>query len=170
MAGELYQCIIPGMSKLSHVDEQGRVKMVDVGQKPESERIAIARGEVQMKKETLELIRAGQIQKGDVLTVAQIAGITASKRTSELIPLCHPLALTHIEVELALDDALPGVVITATVKVSGKTGVEMEALTAVSVAALTVYDMAKAAEKTMRIQNIRLIEKHGGRSGDVVNE
>jgi cyclic pyranopterin phosphate synthase len=158
------------MSKLTHLDEHGRAHMVDVGRKPDTERIAIARGEVQMKKETFELIRAGQIKKGDVLTVAQIAGISASKRTSELIPLCHPLFLSKVDVDLALDDSLPGVIITATVSVNGKTGVEMEALTAVSVAALTVYDMAKAAEKTMRIQNIRLIEKHGGRSGDVVNE
>ncbi len=144
--------------------------MVDVSQKPDNERSAVARGEVHMKKETLELIRAGQIKKGDVLTVAQIAGITASKRTSDLIPLCHPLQLTKVDVDLELDDSLPGVVITATAKLTGKTGVEMEALTAVSVAALTVYDMAKAAEKTMRIQNIRLVEKHGGVSGDVVNE
>ena len=144
--------------------------MVDVGQKPDTERIAIARGEVHMLKETLDLIRAGQIKKGNVLTVAQIAGISASKRTSDLIPLCHPLPLTKIDVDLALDESLPGVIITATVKVTGKTGVEMEALTAVAIAALTVYDMVKAAEKTMRIQNIRLIEKHGGQSGDVVNE
>lgn len=144
--------------------------MVDVGGKPDTERVAIARGEVHMKKETFDLIRDGQIKKGDVLTVAQIAGITASKRTSELIPLCHPLPLTKVDVSLALDESLPGVVITATAKTTGKTGVEMEALTAVSVAALTVYDMAKAAEKTMRIQNIRLIEKHGGKSGDIVNE
>src|SRR6185503_10527207 len=157
-------------NKLSHLDKQGRAKMVDVGHKPDTERIAIAKGEIHMQKETLDLIRAGQIKKGDVLTVAQIAGITASKRTSDLIPLCHPLQLSKVGVDLALDDSLPGVVITATVKVTGKTGVEMEALTAVSVAALTVYDMAKAAEKTMRIQNIRLIEKHGGQSGDVVNE
>lgn len=156
--------------KLTHLDEQGRAHMVDVGHKPDTERIAIARGEVHMKQETLELIRAGNIKKGDVLTVAQIAGITGSKRTSELIPLCHPLPLTKVDVDLSLDDSLPGVVITATVKTIGKTGVEMEALTAVSVAALTVYDMAKAAEKTMRIQNIRLVEKHGGQSGDVVNE
>jgi cyclic pyranopterin phosphate synthase len=155
--------------KLSHVDEQGRVHMVDVGQKSETERVAIARGEVKMKRETLGLIRDGAIKKGDVLTVAQIAGISAAKRTSELIPLCHPLALTHIEVELKLDENLPGVQITAIVKLTGKTGVEMEALTAVSIAALTIYDMAKAAEKTMNIQNIRLVEKHGGRSGDVVN-
>jgi cyclic pyranopterin phosphate synthase len=156
--------------KLTHLDETGRARMVDVGHKPDTERSAIARGEVVMLPATLELIRAGAMKKGDVLTVAQIAGITGSKRTSELIPLCHPLPLTHVDVSLALDDALPGVVITATVKTTGKTGVEMEALTAVSIAALTVYDMAKAAEKTMRITNIRLVEKHGGRSGDVVLE
>lgn len=157
-------------NKLTHLDERGRARMVDVGGKPDTERVAVARGEIHMKKETLDLIRAGQIKKGDVLTVAQIAGITASKRTSELIPLCHPLPLTKVDVDLEMDDSLPGLVITATAKTVGKTGVEMEALTAVSVAALTVYDMAKAAEKTMCIQNIRLIEKHGGQSGDVVNE
>lgn len=157
-------------NKLTHLDEHGHARMVDVGDKPDTERIAIARGEVHMKKETFDLIRAGQIKKGDVLTVAQIAGITGSKRTSELIPLCHPLPLTKVDVDLELDESLPGIVITATAKTIGKTGVEMEALTAVSVAALTVYDMAKAAEKTMRIQNIRLVEKHGGRSGDIVNE
>jgi cyclic pyranopterin monophosphate synthase len=156
--------------KLTHLDESGRARMVDVSAKPDTDRVAVAKGEVLMKKETLDLIRAGQIKKGDVLTVAQIAGITAAKRTSDLIPLCHPLPLTKVDVDLALDDSLPGVSITATAKVTGKTGVEMEALTAVSVAALTVYDMAKAAEKTMRIQNIRLVEKHGGRSGDVSNE
>lgn len=144
--------------------------MVDVGQKPDTERVAVARGEVHMQRETLELIRAGQMKKGDVFTVAQIAGISASKRTSELIPLCHPLPLNKVDVNLTLDESLPGIIITATAKTIGKTGVEMEALTAVSVAALTVYDMAKAAEKTMRIQNIRLIEKHGGQSGDVINE
>ena len=157
-------------NKLTHLDEQGRAHMVDVGAKPDSERVAVARGEVHMKKETFDLIRAGQIKKGDVLTVAQIAGIGAAKRTSELIPLCHPLFLSKVDVDLALDESIPGIVITATAKVTGKTGVEMEALTAVSIAALTVYDMAKAAEKTMRIQNIRLIEKHGGKSGDIVNE
>lgn len=156
--------------QLTHLDEQGRARMVDVGSKPDTERIAVARGEVWMRKETLELIRAGQIKKGDVLTIAQIAGITGAKRTSELIPLCHPLPLTKIDVDLALDETIPGVVITATAKTIGKTGVEMEALTAVSVAALTIYDMAKAAEKTMRIQNVRLLEKHGGQSGDVINE
>jgi len=156
--------------KLTHLDDTGRARMVDVGDKPDTERLAVAKGEVLMKRETLGLIRAGAVKKGDVLTVAQIAGIAAAKRTSDLIPLCHPLPITHIEVTLALDDAIPGVGITATVKTIGKTGVEMEAMTAVSVAALTVYDMAKAAEKTMKIQNIRLVEKRGGRSGDVVNE
>ncbi|MCJ7584022.1 MAG: cyclic pyranopterin monophosphate synthase MoaC [Anaerolineales bacterium] len=156
--------------KLTHLDAAGRARMVDVGAKPDSERLAVAKGEVHMRKETLDLIRTGTLKKGDVLTVAQIAGIAAAKRTSDLIPLCHPLRLTHVEVELVLDEALPGVVITAAARTVGKTGVEMEALTAVSVAALTVYDMAKAAEKTMRIQNIRLVEKQGGRSGDVVNE
>ena len=144
--------------------------MVDVGDKPVTERIAIAKGEVLMQKSTFDLIRDGALKKGDVLTVAQIAGITAAKRTSDLIPLCHPLPLSKVDVEIALNESLPGVVITATVKTSGKTGVEMEALTAVSVAALTIYDMAKAAEKTMRIQNIRLVEKRGGQSGDVINE
>jgi len=158
------------MSKLTHLDEHGHARMVDVGAKPDTDRVAVARGEVHMNKETFDLIRSGQIKKGDVLTVAQIAGITASKRTSDLIPLCHPLQLSKIDVELSLDESLPGVVITAIVKATGKTGVEMEALTAVSVAALTIYDMAKGAEKTMRIQNIRLIEKHGGQSGDVLNE
>ncbi len=157
-------------SSLTHLDQSGRVRMVDVGGKADTERVAIARGEVHMRRETLELIRAGQMKKGDVLTVAQIAGISASKRTADLIPLCHPLPLTQVDVSLALDDALPGVQITATARTVGKTGVEIDAPTAVSVAALTIYDMAKAAEKTMRIQNIRLVEKHGGRSGDVLNE
>jgi cyclic pyranopterin monophosphate synthase len=157
-------------SELTHLDESGRARMVDVGDKPDTARQAIAKGEVVMKKATLDLIRAGAIKKGDVLTVAQIAGIAAAKRTSELIPLCHPLPIMHIEVNFTLEVALPGVVITASVKTCGKTGVEMEALTAVSVAALTIYDMAKAVEKAMKIQNIRLIEKRGGVSGDVVNE
>jgi cyclic pyranopterin monophosphate synthase len=156
--------------QLSHLDEQGKAHMVDVGAKTDTERIAIACGEVHMRTETLELIQAGQLKKGDVLTVAQLAGIMAAKKTADLIPLCHPLGLSQIQVEFSLEPDLPGVKITATVKTVGKTGVEMEALTAVSVAALTIYDMAKAVEKTMRIQNIRLVEKHGGRSGDVVNE
>lgn len=154
---------------LSHLDAEGRAHMVDVSHKPDTERVAIAAGEVRMKPETLALIRAGHIKKGDVLTVAQLAGVMAAKRTAELIPLCHPLPLTHIEVTCELRDDLPGIRITATARTTGKTGVEMEALTAVSVAALTVYDMAKAAEKTMQITNVRLLEKHGGMSGDVVN-
>jgi len=158
------------MSTLTHLDDQGRANMVDVGHKADSQRTAIARGEIVMLPATFELIRAGQLKKGDVLAVAKIAGIMAAKRTAELIPLCHPLALTKVDVELSLDESLPGVQIQSTAKTIGKTGVEMEALTAVSIAALTVYDMAKAAEKTMKIQNIRLIEKHGGKSGDIVNE
>jgi cyclic pyranopterin phosphate synthase len=144
--------------------------MVDVGKKPDTERVAVAKGEVHMRSETLALIQAGAMKKGDVLTVAQLAGVMAAKRTSELIPLCHPLPLTQITVDLEIAPELPGLRITAAVRTVGKTGVEMEALTAVSVAALTVYDMAKAVEKTMRIQNIRLVEKHGGQSGDVINE
>lgn len=143
--------------------------MVDVGHKPDTERLAVARGEVVMRPDTLALIQDQALKKGDVLSVAQIAGVMAAKRTSELIPLCHPLPLTHAAVEIEPDPELPGVRIIATVRTVGKTGVEMEALTAVSVAALTVYDMAKAVEKTMRIQNIRLVEKRGGQSGDVQN-
>lgn len=144
--------------------------MVDVGAKPDTERIAVAGGEVHLRPETVALIRQGLMKKGDVLTVAKIAGIMGAKRTSELIPLCHPIALTQVEVDLRLDDSLPGVIITATTRTIGKTGVEMEALTAVSTAALTIYDMVKAVEKTAKIENIRLIEKRGGRSGDVRNE
>ena len=143
--------------------------MVDVGAKPETERTAVARGEVHLRPETVDLIRKGLRKKGDVLTVAKIAGILGAKKTSDLIPLCHPIALNQVEVVLELDDELPGVQIKATARTTGKTGVEMEALTAVSVAALTVYDMVKAVEKTARIHNIRLVEKHGGLSGDVVN-
>jgi cyclic pyranopterin monophosphate synthase len=154
---------------LTHLDEHGNAHMVDVSEKAETARMAVAAGEVRMKLETLALIKEGALKKGDVLTTAQLAGIMAAKRTSELIPLCHPLPLTHIEVKLELDESLPGVVITASARTTGKTGVEMEALTAVSVAALTIYDMAKAAEKTMTITNIRLLEKRGGQSGDVVN-
>ncbi len=155
---------------LTHIDETGQAKMVDVGAKPDTERTAIAGGEVHMSAETLSLIRGGLMKKGDVLTVAKIAGIMGAKKTSDLIPLCHSIALTKVDVDLQLNDALPGVAITATARTIGKTGVEMEALTAVSVAALTIYDMIKAVERTARIQNIRLIEKHGGRSGDIVNE
>lgn len=156
--------------KLSHVDEAGKARIVDVSDKDDSERVAIAKGEVVMQAKTLELIREGMIKKGDVLAVAQIAGIMAAKRTSELIPLCHPLTLSDIKVDITLDANLPGVQITSFVKTIAKTGVEMEALTAVAVAGLTVYDMAKAVEKTMRIENIRLVRKTGGQSGDVMNE
>lgn len=155
--------------KLSHIDETGKARMVDVGDKPDTERVAVAHGEVQMRPETLNLIREGAIKKGDVLTVAQLAGVMAAKRTAELIPLCHPLPIHQIVVDVVPDADLPGVSITATVRTTGKTGVEMEALTAVSVAALTVYDMAKAVEKTMHIQNIHLVEKRGGQSGDIFN-
>ena len=144
--------------------------MIDVSEKADTERVAIAKGEVTMDVRTLELIRAGMMKKGDVLGVARIAGIMAAKRTSELIPLTHPLPIMDIQVDLTLDGELPGVQITSSVKAIAKTGVEMEALTAVAVAGLTVYDMAKAAEKTMRIQNIRLVKKTGGHSGDVANE
>lgn len=144
--------------------------MVDVGNKPDTERMAVARGEVHLQASTLALIREGLLKKGDVLGVAQIAGILAAKKTAELIPLCHPVVMHHIAVEVELADDLPGVRITATARATGKTGVEMEALTAVSVAALTVYDMVKAVEKNARIENIRLVEKHGGMSGDVHHE
>ncbi len=143
--------------------------MVDVGQKPVTERIAVAKGEVHMEPDTLQLIREGEMKKGDVLTVAQVAGIQAAKRTSELIPMCHPLPLTHISLDFVLDEDLPGVEITAEVRTQAQTGVEMEALTAVTHAALTVYDMAKSAEKTMEITAIRLVKKTGGQSGDVYN-
>lgn len=156
--------------RLTHIDEQGRAHMVDVGEKADTLRVAIAAGEVRMLSNTLDQIRQGLVKKGDVLTVAQIAGIQAAKRTAELIPLCHSLPLTQVEVDLVLDNNLPGIKITATARTVAKTGVEMEALMAVSVAALTIYDMAKAIEKTMSIQNIHLVEKHGGRSGDIIHE
>ena len=155
---------------LTHIDETGQAKMVDVGAKPDTERVAVAGGEVHLRPETVSLIRQGLMKKGDVLAVARIAGIMGAKKTSELIPLCHPIALTQVEVDLQLSNELPGVLIRATARTIGKTGVEMEALSAVSVAALTVYDMVKAVEKTAKIENIRLIEKRGGRSGDVKNE
>lgn len=140
--------------------------MVDVSAKPVTQRTAVAEGEVRMLPETLALIRAGALKKGDALAVAQVAGIQAAKRTAELIPFCHPLPLDHLAVDFELDESLPGVRIRTTVTSTGKTGVEMEALTAVSVAALTIYDMAKAAEKGMRIGNVRLVMKTGGKSGD----
>jgi cyclic pyranopterin monophosphate synthase len=153
-------------NRLTHLNGQGRANMVDVGDKPDSERFAAAGGRVRMRPETLALIRDGALKKGDVLTVARIAGIMAAKRTSELIPLCHPVPLTHLEVTLTLDEATASVLIEATARTRGKTGVEMEALTAVSTAALTVYDMCKAVDKDMVIDGIRLVHKIGGKSGE----
>jgi cyclic pyranopterin phosphate synthase len=150
---------------LTHLDAAGAARMVDVGQKPITARRATAEGYVVMQRATARAIAAGKVPKGDVLASARIAGIMAAKRTHELIPLCHPLALTQISVDVTPDAALPGVAVTARVKVTGQTGVEMEALTAVAVACLTVYDMVKAVERGMRIEGIRLVEKSGGRSG-----
>jgi cyclic pyranopterin phosphate synthase len=154
--------------KLTHIDETGRAHMVDVGQKPETERWAVAKGKVLFSESTLKLAQAGDLKKGDLRAVAEIAGVMAAKRTSEFIPLCHPLFLTHIDVKVEFDESLPGVEITAQAKTKAQTGVELEALTAVSIAALTVYDMVKAVEKTALISDIRLVEKHGGQSGDFV--
>lgn len=152
--------------QLTHLDAQGRARMVDVGEKPPTDRSATAAGAVYMQPETLRLIQAGAMKKGDVLTVARIAGIMAAKRTSELIPLCHPLPLTYLEVELTPDPDTSSIQIKATARTHGQTGVEMEALTAVTTAALTIYDMAKAVDRAMRISEIRLLEKHGGQHGD----
>jgi cyclic pyranopterin phosphate synthase len=153
------------MSGLTHFDEKGGAVMVDVSAKDESERIAVAGGSVIMAKATLDLITAGGVKKGDVLSVARLAGIMGAKRTPDLIPLCHPLALSSVTVELTCDPARSAIDITATCKVKGRTGVEMEALTAVAVAALTVYDMCKAVDRAMRIEGIRLLHKSGGTSG-----
>lgn len=152
---------------LSHIDAAGRPRMVDVSAKAETAREATARGSVYMSADTLHLIASGGAAKGDVLTTAQLAGVMAAKRTHELIPLCHPLPLTSIDVTVEPDAKRNAVDITATVRTTAKTGVEMEALTAVSVAALTVYDMAKAVQKDMRIGDIRLVRKRGGKSGDI---
>ena len=150
---------------LTHLDRTGAASMVDVGDKPVSERVAIAEGAVVMASKTLATIRAGNAKKGDVIGTARIAGIMAAKRTHELIPLCHPIALSAISVEIEPDDALPGLRVRATARVAERTGVEMEALTAVSVACLTIYDMAKAIDRGMELTAIRLVEKSGGRSG-----
>ena len=154
------------MAKLSHVDASGKADMVDVSAKASTERVAVAEGRVVMQRANLDLIRAGNSKIGDVIGVARVAGIMAAKRTHELIPLCHPLLLTKISVDCEFDDTAPGVRVTAIAKVSGQTGVEMEALTAVSIACLTIYDMAKAADRSMRIEGVRLLEKSGGVSGD----
>ena len=152
-------------NKLTHLGKSGEARMVDVSEKSATERVAVAEGRVVMKRETLDLVLSGNAKKGDVLGAARIAGIMAAKKTSDLIPLCHPLPISKAEVEIEPDTKLPGLRVRATVKVTGPTGVEMEALTAVSVACLTIYDMVKAAEKEMRIEGIRLLEKSGGKSG-----
>jgi cyclic pyranopterin phosphate synthase len=153
------------MAKLTHLGKRGEARMVDVSDKAATERVAIAEGRVVMTRKTLDLVLKGDAKKGDVLGTARLAGIMAAKRTHELIPLCHPLLLSKVAVDCVVDEALPGVRVTAEVKVSGATGVEMEALTAVSVACLTIYDMVKAADRAMRIEGVRLLSKSGGRSG-----
>jgi cyclic pyranopterin monophosphate synthase len=153
------------MADLTHIDENGNAVMVDVSEKSETERTATAKGSVEMQPETMTLIQSGDVKKGDVLSIAQLAGIMGAKRTPDLIPLCHPLNLSSVKVNLTCDTDRNAVDITATCKLTGQTGVEMEALTAVSVAALTVYDMCKAVDKGMRIVNIRLTHKAGGKSG-----
>ncbi|MDE2647511.1 MAG: cyclic pyranopterin monophosphate synthase MoaC [Paracoccaceae bacterium] len=153
------------MTKLTHLNDHGQAHMVDIASKVDSDRTAIATGSISMKKETLELITKGNIPKGDVLTVARIAGIMGAKKTSELIPLCHPLPLSKVDINLSINDNLPGLDIKATVRTFGKTGVEMEALTGVSITALTIYDMVKAVDKTMSIDKIILTFKDGGKSG-----
>jgi cyclic pyranopterin phosphate synthase len=154
------------MSGFTHFDADGKARMVDVSEKAETERIATAKGCIRMQPATLALIREGGVKKGDVLSVARLAGIMGAKRTPDLIPLCHPLALSSVKVDLAIDEAEPAINITATCKLVGRTGVEMEALTAVSIAALTVYDMCKAVDRGMVIGDIRLTQKSGGKSGD----
>jgi cyclic pyranopterin phosphate synthase len=153
-------------AELTHIDHRGQANMVDVSAKTLTERIAVAEGQIIMRKETLDAVIAGNAAKGDVLGAARLAGIMAAKRTHGLIPLCHPLPITKIEIDINPEHALPGFLVQATVKVNGQTGVEMEALTAVSIACLTIYDMAKAIEKSMRIEGIRLLSKSGGKSGD----
>jgi cyclic pyranopterin phosphate synthase len=155
---------------LTHLDDEGRAHMVDVGAKPETERVAIAKGVVQVSPETLAMAREGNLKKGDLIGVAELAGVMAAKRTPDLIPLCHPLSLTHINVELEFAEDPPRIEVEAEVHTTGRTGVEMEALTAVSVASLTVYDMIKGIERGARITDIRLVEKRGGSSGDLVLE
>lgn len=151
--------------KLTHLDEAGAANMVDVSTKESTHRIAVARGSVTMRAETLALIRSGNAKKGDVIGTARVAGIMAAKKTHELVPLCHPLMLSKVAVDIEVDEELPGLLVTATTKVSGQTGVEMEALTACSVTCLTIYDMAKAVDRGMVIGDIRLVEKAGGKSG-----
>ena len=156
--------------RLSHIDDAGKARMVDVTAKDETLRVAVARGRIVMQPETLRLLLAGDIAKGNVLTTAQVAGVMAAKKTSELIPMCHPLLLTGIDVQLTPDQAASAVEIEATVRTTGKTGVEMEALTAVTIAGLTVYDMCKAVDRGMHLEAVRLIAKSGGASGDYVSQ
>jgi cyclic pyranopterin monophosphate synthase len=156
------------MAKLSHLDDQGRARMVDVSDKEVTSRVAAARGAIQMRPETLELILKGKVEKGDVFSVARVAGIMAAKKTPDLIPMCHPLAITSVKVDLTPAENPTRVEIEAIVRVSGKTGVEMEAMTAVSVAALTIYDMCKAVDREMSIGEIRLVKKSGGKSGTFI--
>jgi cyclic pyranopterin phosphate synthase len=158
------------MKELSHMDEQGRPRMVDVSGKPESQRLAVAKGLVKMQAATFERIKKGGVEKGDVLAVAQLAGIMAAKQTSHLIPLCHPISIEEVKIDFELDEKNSTVEITAAVKSVGRTGVEMEALTATAVAALTVYDMVKGIDRGARIENIRLVKKSGGKSGDITLE
>ena len=156
--------------ELTHLDESGKAHMVDISTKTPTLRIAIAKGEIVLSSATLRLVADGHMKKGDVLTVAQLAGIMAAKKTSELIPLCHPISINQIVVDLDIDEKLPGIKIKAEIRTFDRTGAEMEALTAVSVASLTIYDMIKAVQKDARIMNIRLVEKHGGKSGDILND
>jgi cyclic pyranopterin phosphate synthase len=165
MAGKKSKRAAKDRPALTHIDGKGEARMVDVSSKPATERVAVAEGHVVMSKATLDLIVSGDAKKGDVLGTARVAGIMAAKRTSDLIPLCHPLALSKVTLDITADKKLPGCIVRATVKVTGPTGVEMEALTAVAVACLTIYDMIKAAERGVRIEGIHLIEKKGGRSG-----
>jgi len=158
------------MAQLSHLDEKGRARMVDVSEKEVTSRIAVARGTIHMRPETLELIRQGKVEKGDVFSVARVAGIMAAKKTSELIPMCHPLNITSVEITLIPESTPARVDIEAAVRVSGKTGVEMEAMTAVAVAGLTIYDMCKAVDREMTIGEIRLVKKSGGKSGTFIRK
>jgi len=158
------------MAKLSHLDDQGRAKMVDVSDKEVTSRIAVARGAIHMRPETLALIREGKVKKGDVFSVARVAGIMAAKKTSELIPMCHPLNITSVEIDLSAENNPARVEIEATVRVAGKTGVEMEAMAAVAVAGLTIYDMCKAVDREMSIGEIRLVKKSGGKSGTFIRK
>ncbi len=158
------------MEKLTHIDSKGRARMVNISEKPDTEREAVAKGTVRMQSSTFQLLKKGEMAKGDVLAVAQLAGIMAAKQTPALIPLCHPILIGEIRVDFRLDEGDSAVEITSTVKSTGKTGVEMEALTATAVAALTIYDMCKAVDRGMRIENIRLVRKSGGKSGTIALE